>query len=122
MSDLVKSVLLYRESERINEYVFPSKHGDGSLYRSTKLMRKINSESGIHHTFHDLRRTFITIADSLDISSFAIKKLVNHSSGSDVTSGYIISSTDRLKSPMQRITDFVAENCEINISDFAINA
>ncbi len=27
---------------------------------------------------HDLRRTFITIAESLDISAYAVKRLANH--------------------------------------------
>ena len=40
-------------------------------------------------TLHDLRRTFITAAESLDISAYAVKRLVNHKMSWDVTAGYI---------------------------------
>ena len=56
---------------------------------------------------HDLRRTFATIADSLDIPGYAVKALLNHKGGSDVTAGYVVASTERLREPMQKITDYV---------------
>ncbi len=80
-------------------------------------MRHLREISGVEFTFHDLRRTFITVAESLDISSYAIKRLVNHKNGNDVTEGYIVSNIDRLRAPMQRITDFFKENCKIEIDD-----
>ena len=58
-------------------------------------------------TVHDLRRTFITIAESLDIPAYALKRLLNHATGADVTAGYIVASTERLREPMQKITDYV---------------
>jgi len=64
--------------------------------------------SGMTFTFHDLRRTFITIAESLDISMYSIKRLVNHKMGHDVTAGYIIPDAERLRAPMQKITDFLS--------------
>jgi hypothetical protein len=51
-----------------------------------------------------LRRTFITIAESLDISAYTLKRLVNHKMTNDVTAGHIISDVERLRDPMQRIT------------------
>jgi hypothetical protein len=50
---------------------------------------------------HDLRRTDITIAESCDISPLALKGLLNHALGGDVTSGYIVMSTERLREPAQ---------------------
>lgn len=63
------------------------------------------------YTMHDLRRTFATVAESLDISPYAIKALLNHRSNSniDVTGGYIDVRPDRLREPMQRITDRLLE-------------
>ena len=58
---------------------------------------------------HDLRRTFVTIAESLDISSYALKRLVNHSQKGDVTAGYIVMSIDRLREPMNRIAAYILE-------------
>lgn len=58
---------------------------------------------------HDLRRTFVTIAESCDIPVYALKGLVNHSLGSDVTAGYIVPGPDRLREPMQRVTNKLKE-------------
>jgi hypothetical protein len=33
--------------------------------------------------------------------------LLNHSTGSDVTAGYIIADVERLRAPMQKITDYL---------------
>lgn len=65
---------------------------------------KVTEASGVAFTIHDLRRTYITIAESLDISAYALKRLVNHKMSNDVTAGYIISDVERLRDPMQRIT------------------
>lgn len=58
-------------------------------------------------TLHDLRRTFITIAESLDIPADALKRLLNHKMSNDVTAGYIINDVERLRAPMQKISDYI---------------
>jgi hypothetical protein len=64
----------------------------------------VAAKTGIRVTVHDLRRTFITIADSLDISAYALKRLVNHRTDrGDVTAGYIVSGVERLREPMEGI-------------------
>ena len=61
---------------------------------------------------HDLRRTFITIAESLDLSHYAIKRLVNHKISGDVTAGYVVADVGRLREPMQRISDRIIATAE----------
>ena len=61
---------------------------------------------------HDLRRTFITTAESLDIPAYALKRLLNHKMNHDVTAGYIIMDVDRLRKPMQKITDYLLKCME----------
>ena len=39
----------------------------------------------------DMRRTYATVAGNTEIAPFALKALLNHSVGSDVTAGYIVS-------------------------------
>jgi integrase len=70
-------------------------------------MAKVIKESGISFTIHDLRRTFMTIAESLDISAYAVKRLANHKMNNDITAGYIIADVERLRDPMQKITDYI---------------
>ncbi|CZJ08633.1 phage related integrase [Legionella pneumophila] len=58
-------------------------------------------------TVHDLRRTFATTAESLDLPAYALKRLLNHKMNTDVTAGYIVRDVERLRKPMQRISDFL---------------
>ena len=51
----------------------------------------------------------ITVAESLDISAYALKRLANHKMTNDVTAGYIIGDAERLRAPMQRITDYLCK-------------
>ena len=60
-----------------------------------------------------LRRTFITIAESLDIPVYALKKLPNHKTSSDVTAGYVVIDIERLRKPMQMITDYILKLMDI---------
>ncbi|MEO1945357.1 MAG: integrase arm-type DNA-binding domain-containing protein [Candidatus Thioglobus sp.] len=71
-----------------------------------KRVRKI---SGVYFNLHDLRRTFITIAESLDINTYALKQLLNHKDQRDVTGGYIIIDMERLREPMNKITNYILE-------------
>ncbi len=90
---------------RQNDFVFYGSGKTGHIVDARKFIPKLREASGVYFTHHDLRRTFITLADSLDISYYAIKRLVNHSMGDDVTAGYIVHSVERLREPMQRISD-----------------
>ncbi len=51
-------------------------------------------------TLFNLCKTFVTIADELDISAYAVKLLVNHKMNNDVTAGYIMTDVERLRKPM----------------------
>ena len=96
---------LLNARERLGPMVFMSTHGQvGNLRYSLESIAKA---SGVKFMAHDLRRTFATVAESLDIPSYALKALLNHKGGSDVTSGYLIITTERLRAPMEKVEDFV---------------
>ncbi|MBV1929700.1 MAG: tyrosine-type recombinase/integrase [Gammaproteobacteria bacterium] len=90
------------------EYVFPSTGATGYLHEPKKGQQKVIKQSGVQFTNHDLRRTFITIAESLEISAYALKRLINHRA-TDVTGGYIIVDVERLRSPVNKIEAFILE-------------
>ncbi len=69
-------------------------------------MANVTKLSGIHFTVHDLRRAFITIAEGLDISAYALKRLMSHKMNGDITAGCIVTDVERLRKPMQQITDY----------------
>jgi integrase len=92
---------------RDGEFVFPGPGKLGHLIDPGRQVERVVKASGVAFVLHDLRRTFATIAESLDISAYAVKRLLNHKMASDVTAGYIVSDVERLRAPTQRVTDFI---------------
>lgn len=93
-----------------NTYVFPSETIDSHIVDKRNAREAITESTGIEFTFHDLRRTFGTIANSLALGSYTIKKLINHTTSeddSDVTDGYIQITFDDLRKAMNMIEDVV---------------
>jgi integrase len=106
LSDHVHALLTRRFGKRgASEYVFPGESAEGYLVEPKRQMKKVSAMSGIEFSIHDLRRTFATVADSLELSAYALKRLLNHAQGGDVTAGYIGDDVERLRLPMQNITD-----------------
>jgi len=52
-------------------------------------------------------RTFITIAESLEISVYTLKRLLSHREGRDVTAGYIVLDVERPRQTMEQIDGFI---------------
>lgn len=105
LSDFLYELLKNRYELTTSEFIFPGNGKSGYNVEPRKVMRKITALSGVHFTLHDLRRTFITVAESLDIPAYALKRLLNHKMNHDVTAGYIVMDVERLRIPMQKITN-----------------
>ncbi len=80
------------------------------VYEPKKAVNRVVELSGVQFTLHDLRRTFATIADSLDLPAYALKRLLNHKMNNDVTAGYIMKDVERLRNPMQQVANFIKKN------------
>ena len=109
LSDVALEILHERQLLSVNEYVFPNRDGNGYLIEPRRQMRLITEATGIVFSVHDLRRTFITIAESMNTSTFTLKRMMNHKVSSDVTAGYIISGAERPRAPMQQVANFLKE-------------
>jgi integrase len=92
-----------------SEWVFPSRSKTGHITETKTFTQRVSEASGVAFTMHDLRRTFITIAESLDIPAYALKRLLNHRADSDVTGGYIVINAERLREPVERIAQRIVE-------------
>ena len=92
-------------------FVFPGTGKTGHLVESKYHTAQVTKESGVKFCLHDLRRVFINTAESLDISSYAVKQLVNHSTNGDVTSGYMVADPERLRKPMEKIETQLLRLC-----------
>jgi len=100
--------LFKRRSETVSgDYVFPGNGKAGHIIEPKRQFKKIREAVNHKITLHGLRRTFITIADSIDLPAYAIKRLVNHKMSGDVTAGYIVSDVERLRDPAQKIADYI---------------
>ena len=108
MSSFVCDLLIARRSLGDSGWVFPGQRGK-PIGEPSDYFKAIAEASGASVSAHDLRRTYITIAESCDISPLALKGLLNHALGGDVTSGYIVMSTERLREPAQRVCDRLLE-------------
>jgi len=109
MSEFIFHLLETRHKESQSLWVFPSPITGSHIKEPRGALRHIAEKLGKPLTFHDLRRTFITIAEGLDIPAYALKRLLNHTNSNDVTSGYIVIDTNRLRNPMEKISEFILE-------------
>lgn len=110
MGDFLFELMKKRRRQIQGEWVFPSaKSTAGHIVNISKVRNKINESCGIHFTFHDLRRTFGSIAENLDYGRYTIKRLLNHKEDDDrdVTAGYIQVSDKKLREAMNAIEDIV---------------
>ncbi len=112
LSDFLYDLLKRRYEDKESPYVFPSDSERGYLIEPRTAVKRVSELSGVSFTLHDLRRTFITIAESLDIPAYALKGLLNHKDPNDVTAGYIIQDISRLREPMEKVSIFIETTIE----------
>ena len=89
--------------------MFPGTGKHGHIVETKRFLTRVAERSGVKFTLHDLRRTFITIAESLDIPHYALKRLLNHRVGGDVTGGYIVIDAERLRAPVGRVASKIIQ-------------
>lgn len=113
LSDFVADLLQQRSANRKKSpWVFPGPGKSGHLVETKKFTSRVTERSGVGFTLHDLRRTFISIAESLDIPHYALKRMLNHRISGDVTGGYIVIDVERLRQPFQAVADRILEQIE----------
>jgi integrase len=113
MTDVVHDMLVSRRSIGKTEYVFPSHAASRHIEATKFFFNQVAEATGVRISAHDLRRTYITTAESVDVSMTAMKALVNHSLGRSVTEGYIQIDVERLREPAQRVADKLKAACGI---------
>lgn len=111
LTDYLYRMLLSRWQERSGAYVFPGRDATRHKSDCRGALEKIAELSDVHFALHDLRRTFITTAERLDIAWYALKRLLNHTIAGDVTAGYIMSDVERLREPMNMVSLAILEHC-----------
>lgn len=118
LSDFLVKLLERGSSENEDsEFVFPGRGEKGHLVDSDHVIRGVAKDSGCSFTVHDLRRTFLTIGERLALPYVVLKKLANHAGKNDTTFGYLIVDVERLREPMQMITNELLALCKARKED-----
>jgi integrase len=113
LSDYLYAMLKRRHAAMLKEnlpgsgkvFVFPGL--DGPIAEPQKLLAKVVQTSGVKFSPHTLRRTFASVAESLDIPYLALKRLLNHKMQDVTAVHYTVINVERLRKPMQKIEDFI---------------
>jgi integrase len=113
LSRQIADLLIARRAlGRDGDYVFGG--GPNRPYQSMHVaLNKVTEATGIRVSPHDMRRTFISIAENCTITPFELKRLVAHTTKGDVTSGYVQKTRDQLRRAAQIVADRIDELCGI---------
>lgn len=89
---------------------FPGRGRTATSWRQ-RNSSSVSPRGRVSGSLHDLRRTFITIAESLD---YALERLLNHRANGDVTGGYIVVNAERLRVPVELVAARILELANVS--------
>ena len=112
LPDYTVKMLENRKSGSISSKVFPGKNPDKCLINPYKQIDKVEEISGVTFSMHDLRRTFRTYANYLEIPDSTTKRLMNHVDNDVTSRNYLHTSVDMLRKPMDKIANYILENIQ----------
>lgn len=111
ISPYLKKVLLCQKGQVKAGFVFPSP-GHGRVSEPKKVIADLSKLANVPFGYHDLRRTFATIANEAGVSAYTMKRLLNHrTQRSDVTSGYLCLTAEQL-----RDSSALVETCILEVA------
>lgn len=100
-------VLERRKNDSDNPYIFQGLKPNGYLHPPKRQLARARELVGFHFTNHDLRRTFETMANRLNLSNYTLDKLINHKTSKTITGRYIVLEIDDLREPMDKIAELL---------------
>ena len=102
----IADLLKIQENRAISDFVFGADNEFGEIKEPKKVVAKVKKLCNSNCNFHDLRRTFATTAEHLDIGTYKLKRMMNHASGrDDVTAGYTILTAETLRGAAEKIQE-----------------
>jgi integrase len=120
ITETLRKILLRCWSQRgeaLGRFVFVGKTVDQPIKEPKYVLEKINSatkqdDSELKAHWHDLRRTYATLAESIGVGGYTLKRLLNHriKRTNDVTAGYVVLSADELQEPAKCVEQSILEH------------
>ncbi len=127
ITDTLRKILIrcWSERDETARYVFVSKTAGQAIKEPKYVLEKINAPlklanpdwNAIH--WHDLRRTYATLAESIGVGGYTLKRLLNHriKRTNDVTAGYVVLSADELQEPARKVEQSILEHAGLLVSN-----
>ncbi len=127
ITDTLRKILIrcWSERDETARYVFVSKTAGQAIKEPKYVLEKINAPlklanpdwNAIH--WHDLRRTYATLAESIGVGGYTLKRLLNHriKRTNDVTAGYVVLSADELQEPARQVEQSILEHAGLLVSN-----
>jgi integrase len=113
MTDLVRDLLVARRAIGDTKWVFPADSKSGHLEEPKAPLALVEQACGIKVSTHDLRRSYLTVAER-HVHGVALKALANHAlSDADVTEGYVGIEPKEIAEAAQVVADKLRELCQI---------
>lgn len=99
-----------------SRYVFPGGRwiSAGPISSPYKAIAQVTKSCGVKFSPHDLRRTFVALAEDVGLDFYVRKRLVNHTFDDVTAVHYSVKNPERLREPMQRITKRAMELAGLN--------
>ena len=120
ITDTLRKIFMrcWSERDETARYVFVSKNAGQAIKEPKFVLKKItnatkqNDECELIAHWHDLRRTYATLAESIGVGGYTLKRLLNHriKRTNDVTAGYVVLSADELQEPAKRVEQSILEH------------
>lgn len=104
---LLPHIKTLRKQTGIYKWVFAGDKLDRPMAVPAKPIKAVTKESGVEFSPHDCRRTFATIAEAVNLPMSMIKRLMNHVTTNDVTSGYIVTEEETLRVAINKVADYI---------------
>ncbi len=120
MSEFVAALLTERcNIHHQSKFVFPGRTR-GSISEFRPALAQIRRKSGCAFIIHDLRRTFLTMAEKVEVPGGVIKKLANHCDRSNATQNYIVLDEERLRFYVDKIAAEFVKLMNANIDELVL--
>jgi len=112
LSDYTWRMMMLRHhfSRPGEKYVFQMRNGN-HFKEPQCAVYEIIKRSGVPFSIHDLRRTFATVGDDVELKAEVVKALLGHRG--DVTEDYTVRSIERLRRATQKITNAILIAAEV---------
>ncbi|CAK0774533.1 Integrase [Gammaproteobacteria bacterium] len=97
----------YQTTASAHALVFANPETGKKMHYPAKLLDRAIAAGGVEFSWHDLRRTFASAGEAIGTPFPTLKRLMNHTSASDVTLGYVRHDLETLRGAMNRIATYI---------------